>query len=128
MTASAETAAVAPPTALRAVALACGASGVLLALGAPTLAALIEHLPVRGFILFDEEIAATRSFAILSWLHALLGAGAIVCALSAYLRGGFARAGRVGLVLGVAALAWKIVLYALLICVVLFLLSSGIGS
>ena len=130
MSAPAETAATAPPTAWRAAALLCGAGGVLLALAAPNLAAWHEHIAVKDGVLtmFDATVAASRTFAALFWTYTLLGAAAVACALAAYMRGSLGRSGTVALGLGIVALAWKYVVYAILIAVVLALIVAGLGS
>ncbi len=102
--------------------------GVLLAIATPELSSLIEQQPTQGFPLFSEELAATHTFHVLFWTYTALGVCAIALAIAAYLSGGFARMGRVGLTLGIAAVAWKYVIYAVVIVTVLLLLGSGIGS
>jgi len=124
------TVATAPATLLRAAALACGAAGVLLALAAPNLAAWHEHIVVKTGVLtmFDDNVTASRTFATLFWTYTMLGIAAVACALTAYVRGGLGRIGRLGLVLGIAAALWKFVLYALLIGIALALFVSGLSS
>ena len=113
---------------LRFTSLTIGAIAVLLALLSSNIAGFIEHVPVHGLVLDDEKLGNTAIFSTLFWVYTLLGVIATSLAIAAYLRGGFGRAGRVGLVLGVVALAWKYVLYAFIILVIGFFLASGIGA
>jgi len=119
-----------PPSALRGVALACGVAGVLLAIAAPYLAAWHENIEGESGVLatFDKTVLASHTFGILFWVYTLLGAAAVACALGLYVRGILGRNGRLALVLGIAALAWKFTLYLLVIAIVIWLLVAGLSS
>jgi hypothetical protein len=110
---------------LASVALATGAIGVLIAVLAPTISAKLEGVPLgAGFTLSTDKVVDTPSFAWLWLTHTILGAIALALALAAYLGGGFTRTVRAALALGIAAIAWKFVIYALTIALaVAFLLS-----
>lgn len=118
----------AQPHRLRGASVVIGAAAILLALLSPSIAGLIEHIPTHGLTLSDEKLSATRSFDLLFWTYTLLGILAAAFAIAAYLQGGFGRAGRIGLIFGVMALAWKYVLYAFIIMLIVLFLASGIGA
>ncbi|MEO8671766.1 MAG: hypothetical protein ABI411_10665 [Tahibacter sp.] len=112
---------------LRGTALAIDATVVALALLATSLSGTIERVDTHGFALFNAEIAATPTFIRFSWAYTLLGGTAIALAITAYLGDGLRKKGKVALLLGIVALAWKHVIYGIMLAVVLAVLMT-IGS
>ncbi|MDZ4812397.1 MAG: hypothetical protein SGI99_07240 [Pseudomonadota bacterium] len=101
-----------------------GVAALVLALVATALAAVLESEDWLSYAtsLWDQEISETRSYLWLRLVYGALGVVAISCALvEAHLRR-MNWTARFGLILGVIALAWKWVLWGIVIAVAVAIL------